>query len=272
VNTFLSRSLALAAAILSAGGLSVTASEFDTALARASELKQPLIVLVAESGQSKADDHALSLLKSRAEKAALLLPLDLSVSRNRAIAARFHPVKTPLLLCLSSKGIVISRDENSISRSLLSKRIEEAARQAPALDAKLLSLEDAASPFDLTDFLIAHHNAAEAIPRLEKLAHAETNSPAPRLRAWVDLIRAHFWIDEPEKGRREAQALMSTLGTALPEARAAGEFALGSRDAELKRIARARTEFEAATAAAPDSIYGKQASEALASLPKEVRP
>ncbi len=276
------------ARVLAAAGLfaaccfraAAAGADLDAALIRASELKQPLIVLVAESGQSKADDEARALLTSRAVQAwgdrAIFFELDVGVSRNRAAATRFHIVETPLLLCLTPRGVTLSRDEKPLAASLVLQRIGEAVQQAPELDARLASLEsaarkntgDLAAQFDLANFLVAHYNALEAIPTLATLAHSEANPPDARIRAWTLLIRAHFWIAEPEKARHEAENMMATLGTTAPDARAAGEFVLGSQDAGTKRIARARAEFEAAIAAAPDSPYAKQAAVALANLAK----
>ena len=36
-----------------------------------------------------------------------------------------------------------------------------------------------------------------------------------RASAWVALARAHLWVGEPEKARREANDLMTTLGTTV---------------------------------------------------------
>jgi hypothetical protein len=253
--------------------------DLKAAQARAFDLKRPLVLLVAEFGQSQADEEARALLESPAIKSetnrAVTVSIDIGVSRNRAEVARFHVMETPLLLCLTSRGIIVSRDERPITRILVSRRIDEALRRAPELDAKLLSLETAAgennhdvlAQFALTDFLLAHQNALEAIPRLATLARAEASDPASRVRAWVALARARLWILEPEKGRHEAEELIATLGPATPEARAGGELVLGAQDANAKRANLARREFEAAIAAAPESPYGKEAAEALARLP-----
>ena len=261
-----------------AGGLNL-----DAGSARARELKRPLIILVAELGQSRADDEACASFESPSVKAthdrSMTVVLDISVSRNRATATRFHVTETPVLLCLSSRGIIISRDEKRITKSLVLKRIEEARQESPELDGQLVSLEkaagnganDVAAQFQLTDFLLDHHNSFEAIPLLATIAHSEANASALRIRAWVALARAHYWIAEPEKGRHEADALLATLGPRTPEARAGGEFALGLQDASAKRPALARQEFEDAIAAAPDSPYGKQAAAALANLPNGIR-
>jgi hypothetical protein len=270
------------AGLLASCCFAIAGADLDTALARSFKLKQPLVLLVVESGQSKADDDARALLASRTVKAASrgarIFVLDIGVSRNRAAAARFHAVETPLLLGLTPRGIVVSRDEKPLTASLLLRRIGEAVQQAPDLDAKLAALEEAAGKntaapavqFDLTDFLLAHHNEAEAIPPLAALAHSQEPPPDARIRAWFDLSRAHFWIGELEKARHEARDLMATFGDVKPEARAAGEFLLGAQDAaNTLRAARARTEFEAAIAAAPDSPYAKQAAKALAKLPKD---
>lgn len=273
--------LALVTLALLAGCRSTPDASMDlrAALEQAASLKEPLVILVAESGQSPADDRAISLMKSRAVGALgdrnVLFVLDVSVSRNRAAATRFHALETPLLVCLSSRGVIASRDEKLLTKSLVLQRIAEVSQKAPALDTELDSLaaaastntNDTAAQFALTDFLLAHQNALEAVPTLEGIAHSETTPTEMRVRAWVDLVRAHFWIAEPEKGRHVAEGLIATLGPGSPEARAGGELVLGMQDNTAKRTALARKEFEAAIAAAPDSDYGKQAAEALAKLP-----
>ena len=55
----------------------------------------------------------------------------------------------------------------------------------------------------------------------------------------------------------------------FPRTIAGGNLALGLQDATAKRFTLARKEFEAAIAASPDSAYAKQATAALAQLPKE---
>jgi hypothetical protein len=255
-------------------------ADFNASLARASELKQPMIVLVAELGRSRTDNTAAAFFESKAVKDmsrdAVMVLLDISDSRNRATATRFHVSETPMLLCLSSRGVIISRDEKPITRNLMSRRIEEATRQGPQLDAQFDALSDAArrepgnstAQFALTDFLLDHDNAVQAIPTLATIAHSESNASAVRIRAWVALARAHLWIAEPEKGSHEAEALIADLGAQNSEARAGGELVLGFYDAASKRPALARREFEAAIAAAPESPYGQQAAQALANLPK----
>jgi len=258
-----------------------TSVDLEEVLGRAFAVKQPVILLVIEAGRSPADDEARALLESPEVKAkrdrAITVLLDMSVARTRAVAARFHVMATPLLLCLSSRGIIVSRDEKPVAQDLLLQRIDEVAQQAPEVDAKFAALvkgmgtnpKDADAQFALTDFLLAHHNAFEAIPHLEGLAHAKANAPAVRIRAWVDLARAHYWIGEAEKGRHEAEDLLTTLGSTENEARAGGNLVLGLHDAEGKRMAAARREFGEAITAAPESSYGRQAAGELAKLPKE---
>jgi hypothetical protein len=243
-------------------------------------LGRPLIVLVAESGQSQADTAALGALESRVVRnesgAALTVVMDLSVSRTRATAARFHALETPLLVCVSPRGVIISRDQKPITKTLILERMREAAEQSPQLDTKLARLEevadknknDVAAQMDLADFLIERQNAFEAIPILAAVAHSEMADASLRIRAWVALARAHLWVAEPEKGRHEAQELMATLGGRAPEARAGGNLVMGSQDANAKRAGLARHEFEEAISSAPDSTYGKQAAAALANLSK----
>jgi hypothetical protein len=253
--------------------------DLDAGIARASNLQQPIFVLVAESGLSREDDRALRLLETLAAKGGLgnIVPvvLDLGVSRNRATAARFHVINTPVLLGLSPRGLIVTRDERAITKDLVRNRIEAVAQRGPELDAKLAFLEgaiakngnDATAQLALADFLLAQTNAREAISPLETVAHNEAADTKLRVRAWVELVRAHFWIAEPEKGRHEANDLIAILGPKTADARAGGNLVLGIQDANAKRMAVARREFETAIAAAPESVYAKQAAEALAKFP-----
>jgi tetratricopeptide (TPR) repeat protein len=240
-------------------------------------------VLVAESGLSREDDRACRLLETLAAKSRLgnIVPvvLDLSVSRNRATAARFHVTNTPVLLGLSPRGLIVTRDERAFTSDLVLNRIGEVAQRGPELDGKLAVLEttvgkdgnDAAAQLELADFLLAQENAREAIPHLEVVAHNEAADLELRVHAWVELVRAHFWIMEVEKGRHEANALIAILGPKTGAACAGANFVLGLQDANAKRVAMAQKEFGAAIAAAPESVYAKQAAEALAKLPGEAR-
>jgi hypothetical protein len=255
--------------------------DLDAEIARASNLRQPILILVTESGQSQADDRARTLFETFAfkGKGESIVPvlLDISVSRNRAMAARFHVTNTPLLLGLSPMGLIVTRDQEPLKKELLRNRINDVAQRAPELDAKLGLLEastakdgnDATAQLELADFLLSQQNAREAIPHLAAVARSEAADPALRVRAWVELARAHLWIFEPEKGRHEASDLIAVLGPTMPEARAGGNLVLGMQDANAKRIAVARRELDAAIAAAPESEYAKQATVALAKFPGE---
>ena len=257
-----------------------TSETLDMAMAKAAALCQPLVVLVAEAGQSRTDDAALSLFDSlkRNQRTQNLVTysLNLGISRNRAIAARFHPIRTPLLVSLSQKGVIICRDEKHLSRELMLKRMDEAFQKGPVLDAQLIALQGAvltntnciSAEAELADFLLAHRNALEAVPHLEPVAHCETCEDAQRVRAWVALARAHLWIGEPEKARAEAQKLIAALGARLPEARAGAKLILGIHDANLNRPALARQEFEESIRHAPASPYAKEAAEMLTDLRK----
>jgi hypothetical protein len=255
--------------------------DLDAEIARASILRQPILILVTESGQSHADDRARTLfenvaVKSKGESIVPVL-LDLSVSRNRAMAARFHITNTPLLLGLSPMGLIVTRDQKPLTKELVRNRINDLAQRAQELDAKLALLEDAAArngndptaQLQLADFLLSHQNAREAIPHLAAVAGSEAADPARRVRAWVELARAHLWIAEPEKARHEAEDLIAALGPKIAEARAGGNLVLGMQDANAKRMAVARQELDAAIAAAPESEYARQAAEALAKFPGE---
>ena len=241
------------------------------------DVKKPLLILVAERGNSHADTAALGLFESSfvgKNQNIATTWIDVGESRNRAVAARYHIPETPVLVCLSPRGVIISRDEKSITKKILRQRIDDAIQQSPELDAKLMSLEEAirqkpddlAAQFALTDFLLAHHNDFEAIPHLEAIAYSDENPPDARIRAWVALARAHLWIAEPEKGRHEAQDLIAILGPVFPDARAGGNLVLGLQVANGKRAALARQEFENAIAVAPQSVYGREASEVLSKL------
>jgi len=257
------------------------ASDLNAEFAQAAARKKPIVVFVVESGKSDADSEVRSFLDAPKVKAALagMTPIlvDLKVSRNRAVVAHLRVPDTPVLLCLSSRGVIASRDTKALTQDLVLKRIGELERQGPELDAKLGSLEaalaanpgDAKKQLDVADFLRAHENAREAVPHLAAVVQAATADAALRVRAWVDLARAHLWIAEPEKARREANDLLTALGPTVPTARAGGNLVLGIQDTNGKRFALARREFDEAVRAAPDSIYGKEASEELAKLPKE---
>jgi hypothetical protein len=259
----------------------ITPEELSAAQAQAAKLNRPLILLVTDSGNGATDSDAYTTFASRrvvqtADEKVVTAWLDLSVSRARATAARFRPLETPLLICLSPDGIIISRETGSMTESLISDRMQRALAQSPALDIKLDQLRKAAgnknnttAQMQLADFLMERNNAFEAIPVLALVAHSDAVDAGLRIRAWAELGQAHLWVGEAEKAHFEAQELMATLGPVNPEARAAGNLVLGNQDAaNPKRFPRARKEFEAAIAAAPDSTYGKQAAVALADLPK----
>ncbi|WP_422930038.1 hypothetical protein [Singulisphaera sp. PoT] len=255
--------------------------DLDAELARAAELKRPAFVLIAESGKSGDDDSARGLLdaSSLGAQADQVVPilLDLKASRNRATAARFRALETPVLFSISPRGVIISRDEKPIAKNLVLKRITEAGPKGQELDARLAVLEepvkkdanDVKSRLALADFFQGQKNMREAIPHLAAVAHSEAVETPLRIRAWVDLALAHLWVTEPEKGRHEARALIAAWGEKIPEAKAGGNLALGTQDAKANRVSRAREEFEASIGAAPDSDYAKRSREGLARLPKE---
>ncbi len=282
--------LALLAGCRSESNYSAPSAEFsaatpdlDAEIARASQLRRPILLLVAESGLSKADDQALALFETLAVKdsheSIVSVLLDVSVSRNRVEAAWFHATNTPALVGLSPRGVIITRDEMPLTKELVLSRIEEIKQRAHELDAKFASLaeavgqdgNEATAQLRLADFLLAQKNAREAIPHLEVVARNEAADTTLRVRAWVELVRAHFWIMETEKGRHEANDLIAILGPKTPDARAAGNLVLGMQDANPRRMALARRELETAISAAPNSDYSKQAAEALAKLPGEAK-
>ena len=255
----------------------ISTPNLDALISKTSLSGEPIVLLVTESGLSPADDEVLALFDTLKENAGHPQPvlLDISVSRNRAEATRLHVPDTPVLFCLSSRGVIVSRDEKPLTRDLVLKRMDELASLAHDLDAQLEALEKSvvARPRDptphlvLADFLLAHHNAREAIPHLEAAVHTDSVDAAQRVRSWVALARAHLWIAEPEKARHEAHDLMQTLGATSPDAIAGGNLVLATHDTTGKRFTVAREELETAIAAAPDSDYGKEAREALAHLP-----
>lgn len=260
-----------------------TPAELAAVQALALQQMRPLVLLIAER---KVDNNAIAALNSIAahdkKSAVILAILDISVSRTRATATRFHPVETPLFIFLTPHGVCLSReqppvDDSEIIRSLVSQRMWQQTESWSQVDANFVRLEtaaqktnrDVAAQIKLADFLVEHQNEYEVVPVLEVVAHSEKTDNAARIRAWARLVQAHFWVGESEKARHEAQDMIAALGGEAPEARAAANFVLGAQDAlNVNRRARARQEFEAAVAAAPDSTYGKQAAEALAKLSK----
>jgi hypothetical protein len=257
--------------------LQTNTPDLDQLLEQTTKGGQAIMLLVADLGQSSDDDTARTAFEEPRMKddSIVRVLLDIGVSRNRAEATRFHIPQTPVLLCLSSRGVIVSRDEKPITTDLVRKRMNELAPSAHQLDASLEALEkplatDATgltAQLALADFLLAHHNAREAIPHLEAVAHSESSDAPQRVRAWVSLAQAHLWVAEPEKARHEAKDLMAKLGPAQPEAMAGGNLVLGTQDANGKRFPLARQEFEAAIAAAPKSDYARQAREARDKLP-----
>jgi tetratricopeptide (TPR) repeat protein len=249
--------------------------DLDNRLNEAAKSNRPLAILVLD-GNNRDDSARLDLVGSPDTSSPIeIIEIDISNSKNRAIAARFHPTVTPLLLCLTPDGIIVSRDEKPGSAELVRQRLGAAITKSAEIDSQLASLKSAVArtPADtdarlkLADFLLASHNDREAIPQLEAVAHRKDVPAAVRVRAWVNLVKAHQWVLEPEKGRHEAKALIATLGAQSPLARAGGMLVLGIQDANAKRFDLAQQEYEQAVAAAPDSIYAQEATIAEQKLP-----
>ncbi len=168
--------------------------DIDAELARAKETKQPLAIFIAVRG----DDASLfDFAMQQAAKVGIRFEIvDIGYSRNRATAMRFHLGETPLLVCLTPHGVIVSRTEPPQTKELILKRFAELIEQAPQLDAKLAALDaevakkpaDAAAHLQLADFLLKQQNAREAIPHLAAVAHADENDPTQRVRAWVELV------------------------------------------------------------------------------------
>jgi hypothetical protein len=253
--------------------------DLDRSIADAGKIDRPLVLYIGEFGEHGADAAQSSLLCSGdiADRAAgiQLITMNLGVSRNRAEAARYHVVKTPMLVCLSPRGLIVSRDEAPITKELVQQRMTDLGKRAAALDQQFAKLDEPENTkqldpgYDQAHFLLVHHNAREAIPYLKALSESETVSTKLRIDAWVSLARAHLWVAEPEKGRHEAKALIATLGPLDPAAIAGGNLVLGLQDAAAKRFSLARREFETAIAAAPGSTYAAKARAARDQLPKE---
>jgi hypothetical protein len=254
-----------------------SSESFDDALAKAHQANKPLAVLVIDPDRGSADRSAQkvfeSALASRSDVASLVL--DLRASRNRAAAAPLHALDVPTLICLSPKGIIVSRDEGFFTQALVREQIDRAIEISAQLDRRFSELQTkaVASPndvklqMDVADFLLAQHNDQLAIPYLKRVADDEQADLDNRIRAWVALGRAYLWDVEPEKARHCAQALIETLGPRSPEALAGGNLVRGLQDTKAKRWGRAREEFTAAVKAAPESAYGREAASLLAKLP-----
>jgi hypothetical protein len=270
--------------------------DLDAELARARAERRPVLVLVTEEGKSPEDAAARALLgdpevRARAEKTWIVVDLDLDASRSRAAATRFHAATTPLAICISSGGVIVSRDEK-VTREIVLSHMDAAERTGPEIDRTLASLEEAtagkcvssvvagewtrsvyavgtdADRMKLADFLVEHGNAHEAIPHLETVRRSGEADLALRDRAAVLEVRAHYWVGEPEKGRHVAEELIATLGATSADARAAGYFVLGAQDVQGRHKELGLRELDQAIAAAPDSVYGKQASELRAKVAK----
>lgn len=258
-------------------------ADLDATLEEARAKHQPVLVVVTEVGQrpsearlsARIDDagvrdriHDDTVVRETATRFAIV-DLDLHVSRSRALAARYHLKATPLLVALSPRGVVVRRDEGDTTRESLLAHLDDALERGPAVDARLVALEAkvAAAPDDVdarlavAGFLIGQESWREAIPHLEVVAHDARAEAAVRVHAWVDLARAHYWCGESEKGLHTARALIAELGPSDPEAIAGGNLVIARRHMETNRPDLARTELDRAIAAAPESVYGKQARE-----------
>jgi len=182
-----------------------------------------------------------------------------------------------VLVCLSCKGVIVTRDQGPITSDLLAKRLDSLRQRAAEVDRQFAALIDEVnsskqlliSRRHLADFLLAHQNDREAISYLAELAGSDLAEPTDRIDAWVSMARAHLWIGEPEKARHEAKDLIATLGPTLPEAIAGGNLVLGLQDIAARRYQLARREFEYAITAAPQSTYAASAGDELPRLPKE---
>jgi hypothetical protein len=245
--------------------------------AGAGRRRRPVVLVTETEDRQATRDVRAALASAAVRQSATPVLLDLSVSRNRATAARFHIADAPLLVFLSPRGVILSRDEKPLTSDLLLQRLAEATHQAAEVDAQLAALQEAVAAGEpdaelrLADFLLAHHNAREAIGHLASVAGSAEIAKDVRVRAWVALARAHLWIGEPEKCRHVVHDLLATLGPQMPQAVAGGNLVLGLQDAAAKRVALARHEFAAAIAAAPASDYARLAADAAAKLPSEAK-
>ncbi len=246
-------------------------ADVDGAITAASNSNRPVLL------QFTADSSPLRVSDDRADT----VVVDLNVSANRPTAARYHvkDADVPVLLTLTPRGLVVGRDGSPITAEDVRLRVDQAVAQSPRLDGTWARLDravaadpgDAAARLALADFLRGHHNDREAIPHLAAVAHDAAVAPPTRVRAWVDLARAHQWVGEPERGRHEAQALIATLGPTAVDATAGGLLVLGLQDVTAKRLDRARDEFEQAIAADPKSRYASEADDQLRALPDPPR-
>jgi hypothetical protein len=264
------------------GGQSAPASaelrfvDLDAELASAGG--KPAVILIGEFGPTGKDAQYRDLLDqlyleqyTRNYKA---VKIDLSYSPNRAQAARYHLTETPIMICLSPKGIIVSRDTGElVGGKLAVTRLMNLPPLAQELDAsfKLLSTgpDGSAPDMECGDFLMWSQNKREAIPYFAKVASSRGAGINQQIDARVKMARAHLWIGEPEKARHEAKELIATLGADYVTAVAGGNFVLGLQDATAKRFALARHEFETAVQAAALTDYGKQAVIELAKLPRD---
>lgn len=283
--SFAATMLVTAAAILFGGCQSAPSSRssepsdpsgtFAASLSRSAAAGRPVLLVITEPGHGDPAAVVRSAQDAVSGRAIDLVHLDLAVSANRAVAARFHPVETPVLVTLTPNGLIFGRDEGTVPAGRAAERVAEVIAGGAEADAKAVALQaavtatpnDAQARLTLADFLRSRHNAREAIQHLSAVAD-DVAAPTPlRVRAWVDLVRCRQWIIEPEKGRQAARRLIATLGPMSAEALAGGSLMLGVQDATAKRYPLARTEFQAAIDAAPTSTYADEARAAIARLP-----
>ena len=254
--------------------------------------QRPVLVLIVDSGSGDADNDAASLLEDPAIKersdrmhAGSARPCYLAESRDGGAIPRH---RYALLVCLSPGGVIVSRDEKPITQETGSQTHRRGGETVPDLDpdtrcyktrlvpwserAVATNPNQTAGKLNLADFLLAHHNAREAIPLFASVAHSDAGRDK-RSRAGLGRPgSAHLWIAEPEKGRHEAKDLIASLGpTTLPKRWPAEISCSACRMQRKAFCTRPHRNSKRRFPRRRIRLFAKQAAEALAKLPKEAK-
>ena len=263
--------------------------DLERALANARSSHKPLVVEVfADSNRGSLPTRVpfdLSIPVGDPDVRVKLAEFELCQASSKTFDAdRFHVV-APALVYLSSKGVIIGRDEGELTKDALLKSLDQAKSAGRELDIELASLEarladsldgngprrdlDVTANRALADFYIAHQNWSEAHLPLRIIANSGNAPPPMRVRAFVDIGRGLLWVGDSEGARGYADELEKGLGKTTPDAVAGARLIQGEIEAEANRKDEALKKLDEAVRASPDSVYGKRAKQERERLESE---
>ncbi len=197
--------LALACLRLVVSGLPPTARILTRRSSGASGLKQPLILLIAESGQSKADDDdprtpdIKSSQKPRASRDAVIASRSISAFRETALSAtRFcRRGNAAAVVPHSARRHLVSRDEKPLAASLVLQRIGQGSRatKPPELWTPSWPRWKSAARKNAGDLAAAIRLGRLSAGALQRLRGDSARlQPSPIPRRTPGPVRIHAWV------------------------------------------------------------------------------